>query len=179
LAGLGIQMMGPLRTEYLINGKYGMGTSNAFAILVSITIPMVFRVLSTFTCGQIFHRLNFIAIKLISEDDASIIKDALLKLLDTMEELTINSSYSNGNKIDLYVSAFNFDASYAYLYSKNVQLGTIDAFTTSILTSTNTLACNKIRTYLQAIKRASTLISNSEINRIVYFEKQRSLVNSL
>ncbi|MDR2778995.1 MAG: hypothetical protein LBB16_01770 [Puniceicoccales bacterium] len=65
LAGIGIQMMGPLRTEYLIDSTCGMGASNSFTILVSITIPMGFRILSTLACGQIFHRFNFIVIKLM------------------------------------------------------------------------------------------------------------------
>jgi hypothetical protein len=65
LSGIGMQMMGPLRTEYLIDGTCGMGASNSFIALVSITIPMVFRILSTFTCGQVFHRLSFITIKLM------------------------------------------------------------------------------------------------------------------
>jgi hypothetical protein len=65
LSGIGIQMMGPLRTEYLMDSTCGMGASNMFTVLVSITIPMGFRIFSTFVCGQIFHRFNFIAIKLI------------------------------------------------------------------------------------------------------------------
>jgi hypothetical protein len=65
LSGIGMQMMGPLRTEYLMDNAYGMGASNTFTILLSITIPMGFRILSTFVCGQIFHRFNFIAIKLM------------------------------------------------------------------------------------------------------------------
>ncbi|MDR2603576.1 MAG: hypothetical protein LBC11_03390 [Puniceicoccales bacterium] len=64
LSGIGPQMMGPLQLEYL-KGSTGIGASNAFTILVSITIPMGFRILSTFVCGQIFHRSNFIAIKLM------------------------------------------------------------------------------------------------------------------
>ncbi|MDR0693570.1 MAG: hypothetical protein LBF49_03330 [Puniceicoccales bacterium] len=65
LSGLGIQIMGPLRTEYLVDSTNGIGASNAFTVLISITIPMGFRILSTFVCGQIFHRFNFIAIKLV------------------------------------------------------------------------------------------------------------------
>ncbi|MDR1528253.1 MAG: MFS transporter [Puniceicoccales bacterium] len=65
LSGIGIQMMGPLRTEYLMDNTWGIGASNTFVVLVSITIPVGFRILSTFVCGQIFHRFNFIAIKLM------------------------------------------------------------------------------------------------------------------
>ncbi|MDR1457403.1 MAG: hypothetical protein LBI47_00910 [Puniceicoccales bacterium] len=66
LPGIGIQMMGPLRTEYLVDRTCGISVSNMFTVLVSITIPMVVRILSTFVCGQIFHRFNFIAIKLMT-----------------------------------------------------------------------------------------------------------------
>lgn len=65
LSGIGMQMMGPLRIEYLMDSTCGMGASNAFAVFISITVPAGFRILSTFVCGQIFYRFNFIVIKLM------------------------------------------------------------------------------------------------------------------
>ena len=121
----------------------------------------------------------FNAIKLISDEDIIVLKEALAKLLDTMEDIARKGEYENGNKVELYVSSLNFDNSYGYFYSNNVNIGLIDVFSINTVTSSNSIACEKIRTWLQAIKRSSMLISNSEINRITYFEKQRKILSIL
>jgi len=64
------------------------------------------------------------------------------------------------------------EASYSYLYSENVTISMIDAFTVGALSSTNPGTVRMMKDWMSSLKRASTLLTGSERNKIAFFDKQ-------
>jgi hypothetical protein len=63
-AGVATQMLNPLRTEFLINGAYGINASNLFETVACMAIPYTFRILSSLLWGHFFDRAKLITVKL-------------------------------------------------------------------------------------------------------------------
>jgi hypothetical protein len=121
----------------------------------------------------------FHSIHLLTDEDVAFLKEEILRFLDLYEKLAIRGSYCNGNKIDLYISGVNFEASYSYLSSQNIHISMIGAFTLGAVCSVDEQACEKMKLWMQALKRTSTLITCAEKNRIIFFEKQRQILERI
>jgi hypothetical protein len=64
-AGIANQMVNPLRTEYLVNGLYGINASNLFETFACLIVPLVFRIASTLSWGHLFDKSKIITVKLL------------------------------------------------------------------------------------------------------------------
>ncbi len=119
----------------------------------------------------------FKKIRLITEEEVGLLKQELYNFLDYLEDLTIKGSFSNGNKIHMYVSSLNFETTYSYFQTSEYYLTLIKTFTLNEVASLNKEVFDKIKTWIQSLKRTSTLISESdERNRILFFDKQRKFL---
>ncbi|MDR1724470.1 MAG: hypothetical protein LBR84_11095 [Tannerella sp.] len=121
----------------------------------------------------------FQSIRLISKNEIDIIKRDLLNLINCVEKIATFGAYDNGKEVDLYVTGLTFETTYTYIYSDSVTVSMVDAFTTGSMASVDKDACDHIRKWLRSMKRTSTMISSSEKNRIMYFDKQRSIVENM
>jgi hypothetical protein len=118
-------------------------------------------------------------IRLMSDEDVSQLKKEIEYFLNRLEKLAVQGSYSNGNKVDLYVSSLNFETTYYYLSSEIETISMISSFSVGAVTSLEKAVCEKMKTWMQGLKRTSTLISCSdEKERIMFFEKQRTLLKT-
>ena len=65
------------------------------------------------------HLINdiqyFASIHLISDETKEEIKNELFLLADELEELAINGKTADGNRVRIYVSNINFEATYSYV----------------------------------------------------------------
>lgn len=85
-----------------------------------------------------------------------------------------------GNPVSFYISNINFDASYSYLDSQNYRISIIRAFILNTVVSQDEKAYEIVCNWLQSLLKASTMISVSgEQQRILFFEKQRRIMDSL
>jgi hypothetical protein len=138
-----------------------------------------------FICDELFlvyltHDIEyFYSIHLLTDEDVAVLKEEIRFFLDFFEKLAIQGSFSNGNKMDLYISGVNFETSYSYLSSHNIHISMINAFTLGTVTSVDEQACEKMKIWMQALKRTSTLITGAEKNRILFFEKQRQILERI
>jgi len=121
----------------------------------------------------------FQSIRLISEEEVEILKDDLDKMLKFMEKSAIKGRSECGNELEIYTTGLSFETSYTYLYSESVYVTMIDAFTTGSMSAVDAMSCEHMRLWLRSLKRTSTSISESEKNRILYFEKQREILSTL
>ena len=98
-----------------------------------------------------------------------------------MEVLAARGMYrETGNPILFYISNINFDASYSYLEAQNYRLSIIRAFILNTVVSLDLKAYEIVRHWLQSLLKSSTMISVSgEQQRILFFEKQRKIIDSL
>lgn len=122
----------------------------------------------------------FYRIGIMTDEDVALLKEELLQFLKDLESLASKGHYKTGNKVEIYVSNLNFEATYTYLYSENVQLSMMTAFSLSALTSLEAEACERMRTWIHSLKRTSTLISTcSEIDKAHFFKKQRDYLDEI
>lgn len=117
------------------------------------------------------HLINdiqyFASIHLISDETKEEIKKELFLLADELEELAINGKTADGNRVRIYVSNINFEATYSYVDTNNLQLSLIRIYSiNSITTMDNEIFCT-LKEWIQSLKKFSTLISESgEMQRI-------------
>ena len=122
----------------------------------------------------------FKEVRLVSEDDIKELKKDLLCLIKEMEELTAKSVFDNGHKIHLHVSTLHFESNYSYLQGDHINLSLIKAYTFNEIASLDETVFHKMKTWIQSLKRTSILISGSgEIERLKFFEKQKSYIDTL
>ena len=108
------------------------------------------------------------------------IKNELFLLADELEELAINGKTADGNRVRIYVSNINFEATYSYVDTNNLQLSLIRIYSiNSITTMDNEIFCT-LKEWIQSLKKFSTLISESgEMQRIQFFKQQREIIDAL
>lgn len=123
----------------------------------------------------------FASIRLISKEDVQSIKNDLIAMLDFLEGIATRGTYGHtGKKVSLYVSNINFDTGYSYVQTGVYKISLIAAYTLTAVISIDEAMFNRNKTWMNSLKRLSTLISESgEVQRILFFEQQRELVNSL
>ncbi|HCO67511.1 MAG TPA: hypothetical protein DIT04_07130 [Dysgonomonas sp.] len=122
----------------------------------------------------------FKSIELINDDDVESLKKDLFSCLDSIEQLASKGINKLGNKTEIYLSNLNFEAGFSYIESELYKVSTIRAFTMYDITSSDVITFEKSIQWMQSLKRASTLISESgEIDRYNFFNKQREIVDTL
>jgi len=122
----------------------------------------------------------FTSIRLVTEQEKKILKKELLDLLDYLEFLATTAKYENGNNVYFYVSNINFESTYTYLRVHNARISFIDIFVLNGAASIDEGIYEHVKTWVQSLRRLSTLISQSgELQRIKFFKEQREVVNSL
>jgi len=122
----------------------------------------------------------FVRLNLISKDDTLLLKENLFRIVDELEEITFNGRYENGNKVNIYISELNFEATYSYLESHNISYSHIRAFALDSLISENKDTMINLKRWINSLKKFSILISESaESQRIKYFNDQRQIIDSL
>ncbi|MCD7933353.1 MAG: hypothetical protein LUH15_19460 [Tannerellaceae bacterium] len=97
-----------------------------------------------------------------------------------MESWATTGINDQGNKVFIYISNVSFETSYSYAQSPDFFLTMIMSFTLNEIASIDKVTFQRIKQFMQSLKRTSTLISESgEMYRIHFFETQREIVNRL
>ena len=135
--------------------------------------------------NNIFHSLikeikYFAGLNLITEEDVRLLKTELIQLLYEMEYLSLKGEFSSGNKIEIYLSYLNFEATYSYIEKENFQISLFRVYSINSMDSQNPQICNLQKKWIQSLKRHSILISESgEMQRIKFLEEQKNIIEKL
>ena len=136
--------------------------------------------------GRIFklfiERVNYFnSIRLIEKKDILKIKEDLLSLMDYLERIALTGKYKEtGNFVNLYIADIDITTCYTYMGAKNVHFSMVRAFILSYLTSSNEQTFLKMKKWIQSLIKISTLITlTNERQRVLFFERQRKLINEL
>ena len=122
----------------------------------------------------------FASIRYITAEDVAALKEDLLRFMDKVERLAAKGQFDTGNKVQFYLSSINFESTYSYLQTDSMSLSHIKAFTLNAIVSLDESTCDRLKIWIDSLKRLSTLISESgEMERVKFFKEQRKLVNSL
>ncbi|MDR0681338.1 MAG: hypothetical protein LBG15_05760 [Dysgonamonadaceae bacterium] len=121
------------------------------------------------------------SIRLITKEDVLKIKEDLHFFLDYIEEMTISGCFKEtGNQVRLYISEVNIETNYSYLLTQKYNLSLIWTFILTTAASLDEDVFQKMKNWFQSFIRTSTLITiTGEKQRIVFFEKQREIINEL
>jgi hypothetical protein len=143
-------------------------------------IKYTFFIYHNFALQEMIHDIQYFkSIRLLTQDDIALLKESLYQALNKLENLSINGTYDNGNKIDMYVSGVSFETSYSYLMSENINVSMINAYTMGAVTSVDANVAETMKKWMLSIKRTSTVITGSEKNRIEFIEKQMQILEEI
>ncbi|MDR1937675.1 MAG: hypothetical protein LBQ73_04135 [Tannerellaceae bacterium] len=122
----------------------------------------------------------FSDINLITDKEKNMLKEELLLMIDILEQLASKGEHENGKKVYFYISNINFEATYSYLCTNTFRLSFIRLYAINTISTTDWNVFEYQQNWIQSLKKYSTLISVSgEMQRVQFFERQRSLVNQL
>lgn len=122
----------------------------------------------------------FIDSQLIEPEDIQRLKEELLQLLDELENIASRGRFATGNEVEIYISNINFEATYSYVRAGKSFYSLIRVFAINSIVSQDIEVFENMRDWIQSLKKFSILISESgEMQRILYFKKQREIVNTL
>ena len=122
----------------------------------------------------------FAGLNLISEEDVKQLKNELLLLLHELEQLSIKGEFNNGNKVAIYLSNINFEATYTYIEKSDFQISLFRVYSINSMDSQNQQICTLQKNWIQSLRRHSTLISESgEVQRINFMERQKEIIEQL
>ncbi|GHT67397.1 hypothetical protein AGMMS50239_30490 [Bacteroidia bacterium] len=188
----------PIFQFFLMKWMYQFGNTNKMTPYSEIHIPeklgklhkeyieavmnikYTFFIFHGFALQELIHDiLYFKAIHLLTEEDVDLLKKCLHEALNMLENLAINGAFSNGNKIDIYVSGLSIETSYVYLSSENINISMIDAYTLGAVTSLDADSIEIMKKWMQSIKRTSTIITGFEKNRIEFIKKQMQFLEEI
>ena len=122
--------------------------------------------------------LFFASINLITPEELKELQEELILLLEKLERFTAKGLHEDtGNEMYIYLSNINLDTSYCYLGSPNYQLSMLKAFTLNVISSFDLETFNRLKSWMNSLKRSSTLITVSgEKERVRFFSDQHRLV---
>ena len=122
----------------------------------------------------------FASIHLITDEEVTKLQEDLLQLLDDLEAIASKGKFDTGKDIHIYISNINFEATYSYIETSNLQLSLIRIFSINSITSSDKDMCKSMKEWVQSLKKFSTMISESgEMQRIQFFKKQREIVEKM
>ncbi|MCC8018544.1 MAG: hypothetical protein LIO85_02055 [Rikenellaceae bacterium] len=122
----------------------------------------------------------FRALRMLTDGDLDKLKREMLVLLDELEKMTIEGHNSDGKKVSVYLSNIDFESSYGYAEREGFQICFFRIHLINSFDSQQKQICEAQKSWIRALKRHSTLISQSgEVERIKFFAEHRALVNAL
>ena len=103
-----------------------------------------------------------------------------MKLTGELEELAAKGKSEFDNDVRIYISNINFEATYSYIETNSLQFSMIRVYAINSITTQDYDAFCSLKEWIQSLKKFSTMISGSgELQRILFFEKQREIIGTL
>ncbi len=117
--------------------------------------------------------------KLISEEEFSQLKEELLEILSSLENITATGKFSSGSEVLVYLLDIELDTSYAHFEANQFACSVFYTYFIDTLSFYNSKACEIQKNWIESLKRYSTLITQTgEMQRVEFFNKQRELIET-
>ena len=123
----------------------------------------------------------FYNIRLIEKEDILKIKEDLFSLIDYIEKIAITGQFQEtGNSVSLYISDIDIATNYTYWESENIHLCMVKMFLLCSVSSMDESTFERMKKWIHSYIKTSTLITlTNEKQRVLYFEKQRKIIDEL
>jgi hypothetical protein len=129
----------------------------------------------------VMHLKYYAKVRMIKEEEVSLIKHDMNALLDYIEDLAIKGKYpETGKEVSIYLSDINFDANYSCLKCSHTYFTLLKAYLLNFVGSYNSDVYNETYAWIRNLQRMSTLITVSgEKMRATFFDEQRKIIDTL
>lgn len=123
----------------------------------------------------------FSSIRLIDEEDVSILKQELYDLIQDVESAASSGKLGESNEIfELYLSSLDIETTIFYGESEMEWISMVGTFSIQFAVSYEEKAYHKMKDWVDYLKRFSMLLSGvGEKERVLFFEEQRKIVDTL
>lgn len=122
----------------------------------------------------------FRAMHLISNQSVARLKEELFELTGDFEKMAAEGEYENGNKISLYLSEVDLEASYAFIASERYKVAGIALFSLNSMHTFDPMMYEYVKRWVRNQRRFASLISGTgELPRIHHFKRQREIIGGL
>ncbi|MDR1763576.1 MAG: hypothetical protein LBR64_06460 [Dysgonamonadaceae bacterium] len=120
-------------------------------------------------------------IRLLNPYEVESIKEELFEIIDYIENLAVKGKFDEtGNSVYIYISDIELTTNYSYFEIDNLKISMIKAFLLTSATSEDPEIFATTKNWIHSLIKLSTQISQTnERQRILYFDKQRQIVNKL
>jgi len=123
----------------------------------------------------------FFSIMLISTEEKELLKGKLHDIIDYLMKIAIAGCYpETQQKVNIYISQLSINTNYSYYYTEQLKACRIHAFGKYDVISYDVEMVENFRKWMNLKKRSAIQISETnERQRIEYFTKQHTLIDSL
>ena len=145
------------------------------------TVPIITIIMDNNVFWSVTKDIEyFLKRNLLSDDDLSVLKQELHRMVDALEKMAGDELCRNGVGVEMYISAVDFEASYLhYEYGEN-QFSQVRIYSISAIDSFDPGICQIQKQWMESQKRYSVLISGSgEMQRFEYMNKQREYIDNI
>jgi hypothetical protein len=125
--------------------------------------------------------LYFRSIGMVTEDEAALLRNELMILLDYMEGVTVRGGFlTTGNKLLFYLSHIWLETEYVLCESKDMTLSFVKILERNAITSTDKKVFDRFMNMVQSTKRSSVLMSGSNtLQQVEFFTRQRDIIMTI
>lgn len=122
----------------------------------------------------------FEAMHLVDRKSVRRIGDELLQLLDEWERIAEEGEYPNGNRVELYLSDIDLEATCSYIETPARRFAGIGIFSVNALWTADPAMFEDVKRWIGMQCRFSTQIARcGTLQRIRFFRRQRALIAEL
>jgi len=125
--------------------------------------------------------IYFRSIGMVTEDEAALLREELLTLIDYMEDVaSIGYFRHTGNKLFFYLSHTWLDSEYLLFESELLTLSSVRILERNSIASSDKKVFDRFMNMVQSIKRSSVLMSGSNaLQQVEFFTLQRNIVETI
>jgi len=122
--------------------------------------------------------LYYRSIGMVTEDELTLLRNELISILDYIEEVTIKGQFLyTGNKLLFYLSHTWLETEYALYESKDLSMSFVKVLERNAIASTDKKVFDRFMNMVQATKRSSVLMSESNaLQQVEFFKRQREII---
>lgn len=136
-------------------------------------------IISTSLFESLVDDINyFVAVRALTKEEADILKQQALMIIDDMEEIAERGCFSDAAEVVMYITDIHLDTSYYYLKGNGFESCSIGVYGINFLSCLDEKILAGQRIWIETLIKYSTLISTGgdEKRREEFFNEQRKVI---
>ena len=148
---------------------------SAESSLLNETVYILDRRIFVRLMQEIFY---FRELNLLASSEIEVLRQEVLQMLDSLEQLCIRGRYNSGGIVRIYLCEIDLENSYIHIECSDYQYLQFRVYSINLIDSYNKAICDKQKHWIDTLKQFTVEITDSnEKERNNFFTKQRSYVD--